>query len=269
MSLAINATAAVGIAAQTTSLGSAALNSSTSTINATNVTVQQAAPAAQSASLASALKSLGMVAGLAGDLQKVAAALVPSMQTTIQDRPDLATASFDFQSDHGAIKVVSSSLGDSDKAWLEKTLNANQGLVDAVQVFHDDATTSYGLWADAGGQSLSPSDTDKVSALADHSFSFMSMFQGASEAMLQSVDPHASYVTSHGAPINFHQGVNSALSFLVFQKSNQAVLDGTNTSTNGSHVSHGALKGNLFSGGGIPSFLPSLSSHSVGLSATA
>jgi hypothetical protein len=267
MSLAINPLGSVSIATQATSISSIAQNQTdASTANATPVTLQQVPPASESPSLKAALKALGTAGKLASDLQDIASALVPSMQKIIADRPDLAMATFDFQSNNGSIKVVSSSLNDHDKAWLEQTLNANRGLVAAVQTFHSDATSSYASWAQADGQTLSSSDTAKVSEMADHQFSFMSMLQNASRAMAQNMDPNATYTTSSGATINFHQSVNSALSFLVFQKSNESVLSGTNTSKNGTHVYYGSIKGNFFSNPEvIPGFQPSMSSNSVGL----
>lgn len=270
MSLAVNTSGPAPIVAQGVSLSSVALKTDANHTDASTVAVQKAPSASDSPTLKAALGALGKQAKLQSDLQDVAAALVPSMQQIIDERPDLAMASFDFQSDNGSIKVTSNSLSDSDKAWLQQTLNANQGLLDAVRTFHDDATTSYALWAQADGQSPSSPDTGKVSQLADETFSFMDMFQKASTSMLQNMDPHATYTAYDGATINFHQSVDSPLSFLVFQKSNESILNGTDTSTNGSHVHYAALKGNIFSGAGIiPGFGPSMSSRSVGLDTTA
>lgn len=268
MPLPINAVSSVSLATQQTSLSPVALSQTqTPDVNAP-VTISQVPPASDSNSpVAQAVKALGLIGKLAGDLQDVASALAPSMQKIIEDRPDLATAQFDFQSDNGSIKVVSNSLNDHDKAWLQQTLNANSGLVAAVKTFHDDATKSYALWAGADGKSLSPSDIDKVSQLADQHFNFIGMFQNASRAMLQNMDRDGSYTSSNGAPIDFHQSVNSPLSFLVFQKSNLSILNGSDTETAGDgRKYYGAVKGNFFSSPGvIPGFLPDTSSSSLGL----
>lgn len=272
MSLAIHPLGPASVTPSSTTISSVALSQTAPADSASTVTaIAQVNPAANSASLDAALHALGSAAKLSDDLQHVASALVPSMLKIIEDRPDLANANFDFQSGNGSIKVVSSSLSDSDKAWLQKTFNANQGLVDAVQTFHDDATTSYALWAKADGQSLSSSDAAKVSQLADQTFHFMDMFQHASQTMLQNMFKDGSYTTPHGAPINFHQGVNSPLSFLVFQKSNQSILDGTDTYTSPLGRSYyGAIKGNFFfSSSVIPDFMPSMSSNSLGVNTTA
>lgn len=272
MPLPIHAVSSVSLATPQTSLSSVAMSQTESPNVSSPITITKApSPDDPNSPLAQSLKALSLTGKLSSDLQDVASALAPSMQKIIEDRPDLATANFDFQSDNGSIKVVSSSLNAHDKAWLEQTLNANKGLVAAVQTFHKDATASYALWAGADGKTLSPSDTDKVSELADKQFSFMSMFQNASRAMLQNMDRDGSYVTSNGAPIDFHQSVNSPLSFLVFQKSNLSVLNGTDTETAGNgHTYYGAVKGNFFSFPGvIPGFQPSMSSSSVGLNEVA
>ncbi|HEY9133730.1 MAG TPA: hypothetical protein VIM98_18405 [Dyella sp.] len=270
MPLSIHPIGAIGTPSQPANLKAAALDQATPPGSvATTATIQRAPSAADSPALSDAMKALGLTSKLASDLQAVASALVPSMEQIVENRPDLATASFDFQSDNGAIKVVSDSLSDGDKAWLEQTLNANQGLVDAVQAFHNDATTSYALWAGADGQS--PLDTASISDLADGHFSFMSMFNKSSQAMLQNMDQNGSYTTPDGAPMDFHRSVNSALNFLIYQKSNQAVLDGSSTyTTHTGQTFHGAIKGNFFSiPGVIPDFLPSTSSSSFGLNAMA
>jgi LPS sulfotransferase NodH len=271
MTLAISSTVAATIAT-TTSIGGPALNQASPAGAAANVTVTQAPTSSlDNPKFQESLKALGLHAKLADDLQGVASALAPAMQQIIADRPDLATAAFDFHADNGAIKVTSSSLSDSDKAWLEQTLNGNQALVHAVQVFHDDATASYGMWADATGQPLSAADAGKVSAQADDQFNFMSMFKNASQSMTQAMDPNGKYQTSNGAPIDFHQNVNSALSFLVFQKSNQAVLDGTNSyTTSTGRTYYAAIKGNFFADNRvIADFFPPTPSHSIGLSVSA
>jgi hypothetical protein len=272
MPLAINSLGPASITPQSTAISSAALSQTAPADSASAVTAMaQVNPTTNSASLDAALQALGSAGKLSDDLQNVASALVPSMQKIIEDRPDLANANFDFQSEDGSIKVVSSSLNDSDKAWLEKTLNANKGLTDAVQTFHDDATKSYALWAKADGQTLSSSDTAKASQLADQTFRFMNMFEHASQTMLQNMFNDGSYTIPNGAPINFHQSVNSPLSFLVFQKSNQSIVEGTDTYTSPlGHSYYGAMKGNFFFGSGvIPDFMPSMSSHSVGVGTTA
>lgn len=268
MPLAIPPLGPASVTPQSTSISSAALSQTAPADSASAVTgIAQVNPATDSTSLDAALQALSSAGKLQGDLQNIASALVPSMQKIIEDRPDLANANFDFQSSNGSIKVVSSSLSESDKAWLEKTFNANKGLVDAVQTFHDDATKSYALWAKADGQTLSSSDTAKVSQLADQTFSFMSMFQHASQTMLQNMFKDGSYTTPNGAPINFHQSVNSPIGFLVFQKSNQSIVEGTDTYTSPlGHSYYGAIKGNFFFGSGvIPDFMPSMSSNSVGV----
>lgn len=239
--------------------------------SASPLTLQPTPSLADNPAVAQANKAMALQGKLASDLQSVVDALTASMRKVVEDRPDLALSSFDFQSNHGAIKVISVSLSDHDKAWLEQTLNANSSLVDAVKAFHDDAANSYALFAGATGQPVSASDADQLSTLTDRSFNFMGMLQNASRAMLQAMDSHGRYVTANGATIDFHRPVNSALDFLVFQKSERAIRDGTSTySSVSGRMSYGTIKGNVFSiGAVIPSFLPDAGARGLALNATA
>lgn len=258
---------AIASVTQPTSLRQVALDQAASSNAASSVqmTALPAIPPDPRTTNPAFFQALGISAKMSSDLSNVADALVSTMQDVVMQRPDLATATFDFQSDQGSIKVVSDSLSDQDKAWLQNELNANQNLVNAVQAFHDDATKSYGLWAEVDGNPIGKAGIDQVSSKADSRFSFMSMFKQASQQMLKGMDPNGSYYTSNGAPMDFHQAVDSPLSFLVFQKSAQAVEDGTNTYvTSTGNTYYGELRGNLFSAPGvIPDFKPSMSSRAL------
>lgn len=272
MPLSITSPNAIQLATQTTSLSAAAQSQAASTsANSPVMSMKAVPPAADDPKLQAGLKAITKSMGLQDNLQDVATALAQSMQQIIQNRPDLAMASFDFQSDNCAIKVVSSSLNAKDKAWLEQTLNSNQALVKAVQTFHDNAADSYALWSEADGQPLSAADAKKVSGLADTSYNFMSLFRKASQSMVSTMDRNGTYTTSNGAPIDFHQSVNSALSFLVFQKSNEAIMAGTNSyTTSTGRTYYGTMKGNLFGMTEVVrGLVPSFSSNSIGLKATA
>lgn len=248
------------------------IGQSTAAVTSTTIASVTTTPTANhSVALQSSLKALSLQAGLADDLQSVASALEGSMRTIVEQRPDLATASFDFKSNDGSIQVVSSTLSGNDKDWIQRTLNANGALVTAVNAFHDDAVQSYGLWAAAAGQSSAAPHAGDVSVEADQAFGFMSMFQNASHAWSQSMDPQGHYATSNGAPIARNQAVNSALGFLVFQKSNEAIQEGTDSyTTSTGHTFYGALKGNVFGlPNVIPQFMPGDAFDSVGLSVSA
>nr|WP_199044087.1 hypothetical protein [Dyella sp. ASV24] len=274
MPLSIQSPSAIQLATQTTSLSAAVQSQATSTSTSASssiLSMEVAPPAVDSPTYQAGLKAITKSMGLQDNLQDVASALAQSMQQIIQNRPDLAMASFDFQSDNGAIKVVSSSLNAKDKAWLEQTLNSNQPLVKAVQTFHDNAADSYALWSEADGQPLSAADAKKASDLADTSYNFMSLFRKASQVMVSTMDRNGTYTTSNGAPIDFHQNVNSALSFLVFQKSNESIMNGTNSyTTSTGRTYYGTMRGNLFSmTDAVRGLVPSFSSNSIGLKATA
>lgn len=271
MALSIPANTSVSLAGTTASLAQAATTQATPNGAGSVNSIVVQPPASQSATLKAALSAVSLQAGLADDLQDVSSALVTSMRTIVEQRPDLATAQFDFKSNNESIQVVSSTLNDADKAWLQQTLNANGALVTVVKTFHDNAVKSYGEFATAAGQSLSATDQDKASTLADQSFGFMSMFTRAGQAQMTGMDPHGQYTTAAGTPIDFHQPANSALGFLVFQKSSEAIQAGTvSYTTSTGRTFYGALKGNMFSlPGAIPNFVPGNRSNSMGLSVTA
>lgn len=160
------------------------------------------------------------------DAEDIAKALVSSMQQLILQRPDLANAQFDFQSDDGTIKVTSNTLSDSDRTWLQNLLNSNGALVQAVQSFHSDLVGGYKAWADADGQPLDDAQSQAISKQADKLVSFMTLFRqmGAS-----SVVPHEDtkdIYALNGAKIDLTQNPGSAVGFLSFMQSAQAVETG-------------------------------------------
>jgi hypothetical protein len=141
------------------------------------------------------------------------------MQTLVLQRPDLANAQFDFQSDNGTIKVMSDGLNDSDKAWLQKLLNSNGTLVQAVQSFHDDAVAGYTTFAEVDNQPLTSSETGALSKQADGLASFMSLLQtiGAeAQSLLKGAD--GTNYAPDGATLNFEQP-STAIGFLSFMQS--------------------------------------------------
>lgn len=136
-----------------------------------------------------------------------------------------------------------------------------------MQTFHDDAVAAWRSWAEADGQSASEISGAELSSKADQQFNFMGMFNQASQAQNRNMDPAGQYTSTSGAAVDFRATVDSPLSFLIFEKSNQAVLDGAvSYSTSQGRTYQAALRGNLFS---IPqalsSFLPTSRSGSLGL----
>jgi hypothetical protein len=105
---------------------------------------------------------------MAGYAEDAANALVSTMKTVTTMRPDLANKHFDFQSDKGAIKVISSDMSATDIAWLQKQLNSNTALLKAVQAYHDEAVSGYvkGMEAQAMPVTYADVATSKAEAAA-------------------------------------------------------------------------------------------------------
>lgn len=209
----------------------------------------------------------GIPAQLSQDTQAVANALVPSMQSLILQRPDLANAQFDFTSDNGSIKVTSSTLSDSDRAWLQNTFNQNGALVNAVNTFHDDTVAGYARFAQVDGDPLSPADRDAVSKQADGMTNFMSLFKQLGAAAQPQLDSSGgSYIAQNGAKINLEQP-STAVGFLSFMQSAKASNDGTATlEMPKGQVVENALKQNVFANlDAMPLFLPPSDNRSIGM----
>jgi hypothetical protein len=218
------------------------------------------------------LQALGAPLKMGVDAQNMANALIPTMQSLVQDRPDLANAQFDFQSNNGAIKVVSNTMSESDRTWLEGQLNGNSALVQAVQSFHDDAVAGYANFAEANGTPLTPSQSDTVSKQADGLTSFMDLFKKLGADGQACMFRDGPYYTPDGAKMTLAQDPGSAVGFLSFMKSVQAAANGTShyVSPTGKTL-YGILKLNVFELGSsaIPQFFPPSQTQSMGVHETA
>lgn len=179
------------------------------------------------------------------DAQAVATALVTSMQQLILQRPDLANAQFDFQSDNGTIKVTSNSLSNGDRTWLQNLLNGNDALVQAVNTFHSDLVGGYSAWAAADGQPLDATQSAAVSKQADGRVNFMQLFgQMGASTDIPHLDPNVYAI--NGAKINLTQNAGSAVGFLSFMQSAQAVANGLDYTTTPNGTYYGVDRFNIF-----------------------
>lgn len=261
MNLSINLTNTVALS-DASNLGATALSQTTPAATATNVTsvtpvdlaanqafqqqwigvesmlaesgmtpaaLQNATPSSETAAvLAKYQTALDSNARSGQNAEAVATALVSSMQQLMQQRPDLARAQFDFQADNGAIKVTSSTLSDTDRAWVQNLLNSNGGLVQAVQTFHDDLVNGYTAWANAEGTPLTGEQTQAVSQQADQLVSFLNLFgQMGAATQVPHIDDKTIYDLS-GNQVDLTQNTGSAAGFLGFMQSATAVERGTN-----------------------------------------
>ncbi|MDN7533023.1 hypothetical protein [Burkholderia orbicola] len=119
------------------------------------ISIRAIDPQAQQAAMT---KQLSMVGDLSMKLRGVTDALATSLQDLVAKRPDLADAQFDFMTDAGRIKVVSKTMTDSDRAWVESTLNSNAGLVLATRDFHEQAVDIAAQGAAVRGDTFTDSD---------------------------------------------------------------------------------------------------------------
>ncbi|WP_322011806.1 hypothetical protein [Paraburkholderia sp. J12] len=273
MSLSISPSSNAAIASNNASNpGAVASNQSSATANAAAssiVSVTEVTAQLTEGRVSQYLDAMSMNFRTGQDAQDVANALVASMQAVVQQRPDLANAQFDFQSDNGSIKVTSNTLSDSDKAWLQNLLNSNGTLVQAVNAFHQDAVGGYAAWAAADGTPLTDAQTQSVSNEADGMVSFMQLFHQMGEAGAQGMFKDGPYYAPGGAKIDLTQNPGSATGFLSFMQSAQAVAYGTDTYVGpAGHTIAGAVKFNVFDGSALPNFFPSQAT-SVGLHETA
>ena len=206
----------------------------------------QTSLSAVAATLAKYQQALDSNARTGQDTQAVATALDSSMQQLILQRPDLANAQFDFQSDNGAIKVSSCTLSDSDRAWLQNLLNSNGSLVQAVQSFHNDLVGGYAAWANADGNPLTDALSNAISKQADGLVSFMSLFKkmGAG-SKIPNADDKDIYALN-GAKIDLTQDPGSAVGFLSFMQSAQAVANGADVAKTPVGNFYGTEKFNIF-----------------------
>lgn len=282
MSLSINLSNAAALAAQDSAFGnanagaslplSAALDTSSveSVDNAPALSVTLVDPKDHTR-LDKYLKALGAPLKMGVDASNIANAMVPLMQSVIQQRPDLANAQFDFKADNGAITVTSQSMSVADKSWLQGKLNGDIALTSAVRAFHDDAVEGYATWADADGNPLSSSETEAVSKQADGLTSFMSLFRNIGSLAQSSMMTGGTYHTSSGTKVDFSQDPGSASGLLKFMQGVQAATYGTvSFTTSSGRTTYGVMRGNIFemNSTAMPQFFPPSDTRSIGIDET-
>ncbi|CAB3769014.1 hypothetical protein [Paraburkholderia humisilvae] len=214
------------------------------------------------------LKALGAPLKMGADAQNIANALVPTMQSLMRERPDLANAHFDFESDNGSIRVTSTSMSTGDRTWLQAQLNSNASLVHAVQSFHDDAVSGYATWAEADGTPLAQSDLDAVNQQADGLTGFMALFRGLGSDAQSSLMTDGTYRATDGEKLNLAQDPSSAAGFLDFMRSVRAAANGTSHFvTSSGRTMYGVLQMNIFetNSAAMPSFFPPSDTQTLGL----
>jgi hypothetical protein len=161
-------------------------------------------------------------AAISHDTKALADTITDVFQSIMAARPDLADAQFDFVSSQGGIKVVSSTMSRADKQWLEDQLNANQGLVDAVNGFNTDLGTL--LKANAAVDAAKDPSSQQVSAAQakakiDGTVHFLSLMQSvAYEASKTGWDRDATYTDTQGRPIDLAGARTTSLAGMIDAK---------------------------------------------------
>ncbi|WP_322087249.1 hypothetical protein [Burkholderia sp. BCC1999] len=187
------------------------------------LTVRALDPEAMQAALT---KQLSMVGDLTMKLRGVTDPLAASMQEIVAKRPDLADASFDFTTDNGQIKVESTSLAETDRAWIESTLNANAGLVLATNAFHEQAVDLAAQGAAVRGDTFTDGDRAAAGRSADARFHFMSLLN-ASVARNQPLASGEHLVAQDGTPLTVGQSAGTARGTLALLNTARQLSSGT------------------------------------------
>ncbi|CAG2327835.1 MULTISPECIES: hypothetical protein [Burkholderia] len=155
-------------------------------------------------------KQLSMVGDLTMKLRGVTDMLATSLQDIVAKRPDLADAPFDFMTDDGRIKVVSKTMTDSDRAWIESTLNSNAGLVLATRDFHEQAVDIAAQGAAVRGDAFTDSDRAAASQGADARFHFMSLLNRSVADNPPPVPPGGHFTTQDGTTLTIEPSAGTA-----------------------------------------------------------
>lgn len=223
-----------------------------------SISISPVDPALNEARLQKYLQALGAPLRMGQDAAHIADALVPTMQSIAQERPDLANAPFDFKTAGGVLQVVAPDLSAIDRQWLEATLNANTSLLSATAQFHDDAVAGYAQWASASGHTLTPEESDAVARKADDLTGFLTLFANLGASAAKSMFSDGAYYAPDGSRLGFDQAPTTANGFVSFIQSARTLAAGSANwrAPNGS-VHYGVLKNDIFGNDQvIPHFFP-------------
>jgi hypothetical protein len=225
-----------------------------------SISISPVDPALNEARLQKYLRALGAPLRMGQDASHIADALVSTMQSIVQERPDLANAPFDFKTAGGALQVVAPDLSATDRQWLEATLNANTRLLSATAQFHDDAVAGYTQWASASGHSLTPEESGAVERQADDLTGFLTLFQNLGASAAKGMFSDGAYYAPDGSRVGFDQAPTTANGFLSFIQSAKTLAAGSARwiAPDGS-AHYGVLKNDIFANAQvIPHFFPNL-----------
>ncbi|MBB3373325.1 hypothetical protein FHT60_000219 [Novosphingobium sp. BK486] len=169
---------------------------------------------------AAPMKQFRAIAQIGQDTQALTGTVTAAFKSILAQRPDLANAQFDFVSDDGKLKVVSSDLSDDDRKWLEGQLNANSVLVNQVQQFNADMVSAYdgGPQVVSNGSSLRDTGLQykNVAGTIDGSVKFLSMIQQvANKAGQTGWFNDATYTDAQGGAIDLAKARTTSLAGMI------------------------------------------------------
>ncbi|AYQ41494.1 hypothetical protein BLA9940_06486 [Burkholderia aenigmatica] len=172
------------------------------------------------------MKQMSMLGDLSTKLRGVTSQLATSLHEIIAKRPDLADAQFDFKTGNGRIEVVSKTMTESDRVWVESTLNANAGLVLATREFHQQAVDFAEQGAAAVGETFTDADRQVASQRADADFLFMKEINTsvARNQKFEEIGGH--FTTQDGTPLTFEQSAGSARGTLALLDTDRQLSSG-------------------------------------------
>jgi hypothetical protein len=168
------------------------------------------------------LKAMNALFEVGADMQDIANALRRTMRTVIEDRPDLRSAKFDFETDNGKIKLISDDISADDRNWLEGLLNKNWDLRDALSNFHADYIDLY------RGRVGSKVATEVISQRVDKSVQLMSLLsQLGSDTQRTLIRSEGTFQRIDGGPLDLSQGAETAEDFLSYVEQMDKIREGS------------------------------------------
>ncbi|OXI97025.1 MULTISPECIES: hypothetical protein [Burkholderia] len=181
----------------------------------------------QDAMHAARMKQMSILGNLSTKLRDVTSQLATSLHEIIAKRPELADAQFDFMTDNGQIKVVSKTMTESDRAWVESTLNANAGLVLATRAFHQQAIDFAEQGAAAVGETFTDDDRKVASQRADADFRFMKEMNASVARNRKFDEAGGHFTTQDGTRLAFDQSAGTARGTLALLDTDRQLSSGT------------------------------------------
>lgn len=167
---------------------------------------------------------------VAQDTQELASTVTAAFQAIMAQRPALADATFDFTGGKDGIKVTSSAMKEEDRAWLEKQLNADAGLVDVVKRLNGDLAKVMDETAAASARMAGvPAPAKTPIARIDNTVPILALLQGVvSKAAPSDSSGDTTYTDKWGQPVDLGKARTNSLAGMIDAKRQlDALQDGS------------------------------------------